>query len=87
MSLRMDAPVVVKPDMVSKKASVMDGMYPEIMKGKLPKMEKKIQPKVTIAKPSLGRRSRSNLVLLNATKPISAVINELISKAIQSDSP
>ena len=50
MSVRMLAPVVVNPDMVSKKASVNEGMLPERMKGRLPKRAAPSQPKVTTAK-------------------------------------
>lgn len=37
MSSIIVAPVVVKPDMVSKKASVKSGMYPLMTKGNAPK--------------------------------------------------
>ena len=57
MSVRMEAPVVVKPDMVSKKASVKLGIAPESMKGSEPKREKSSQAKVTMAKPSRARSS------------------------------
>ncbi len=36
MSVRMDAPVVVKPDMVSKNASTKDPMECDSMKGRAP---------------------------------------------------
>ena len=41
------APVVVKPDMFSKKASVKLLRYPLMMKGRVPKRENKIQAVVT----------------------------------------
>jgi hypothetical protein len=47
-SVRMVAPVVVKPDMVSKKASVKEGIVPLIRKGKVPKSEITIQVDPTI---------------------------------------
>ena len=43
-----DAPVVVKPDMVSKKASVKRGSVPPRMYGRLPKRENMIQTRVTV---------------------------------------
>ena len=58
-SVSMLAPVVVKPDMVSKKASVKEGMAPEMRKGRQPNSEREIQAKVTMANPCLGCKSRS----------------------------
>jgi len=49
----IDAPVVVKPDIVSKKASVKFGILPLIQKGNNPMIEKIIHVKVTITDPSL----------------------------------
>lgn len=43
----MVAPVVVKPDMVSKKASVTEWRYPPIKKGIMPKIVKSTQTVVT----------------------------------------
>ena len=56
-SVSMLASVVVKPDMVSKKASVYDGMAPENTKGKAPKAASDSHENVTTAKPSFGSRS------------------------------
>ena len=56
-SRRMDAPVVVKPDMVSKKALVKSGIAPESMKGSVPNRENSSQAKVTMANPSRARSS------------------------------
>jgi hypothetical protein len=53
ISFRIEAPVVVKPEMVSKNASVYEGIAPVIIKGIEPKNEKRIQPKLTIIYPSL----------------------------------
>ncbi|MPN53690.1 hypothetical protein SDC9_201356 [bioreactor metagenome] len=47
------APVVVKPDIVSKNASVTDGILPLRQKGNNPISVKHIQQKVTIKEPSL----------------------------------
>lgn len=41
--LRMEAPVVVKPDMVSKKASVTESVVPYKRNGSIPKSEKNTQ--------------------------------------------
>jgi hypothetical protein len=50
---KMLAPVVVKPDTVSKSASAKDFVTPENMKGSEPKILRKIQESATITKPSL----------------------------------
>jgi hypothetical protein len=48
MLFRMEAPVVVNPEMVSKKASVKLGMDRVSRKGSVPKREKRIQAPVTM---------------------------------------
>lgn len=48
----MDEPVVVKPDMVSKNASVMEGIAPENIKGNEPKSARLTQLRVTVRNPS-----------------------------------
>ena len=52
--VRMEAPVVVKPLTVSKKASTKLGMAPLNTKGSAPTAERKIQLKAAITKPSLA---------------------------------
>ena len=52
ISFKIDDPVVVKPDMVSKKALVKSGIELLIRNGKLPKKEKSTQTEVTIINPS-----------------------------------
>ena len=52
MSFKIDEPVVVKPDIVSKKALVRSGIELLKIKGKLPKNENKTQTSVTIMNPS-----------------------------------
>ena len=56
ISVKTVAPVVVKPEIVSKKASATFGMHPCIIKGSIPKIEKKIHVVATIRKPSLFAR-------------------------------
>jgi hypothetical protein len=73
-SVKIEAPVVVKPETVSKKASVKDGIAPENKKGSEPKKEKSSQPKVTMANPSLARRSPVILEARRIAWPIPAVI-------------
>ena len=51
-SWRMLAPVVVKPDTVSKKASTKWGMSPHRTKGIAPKADNRIQASATTANPS-----------------------------------
>ena len=85
-SLRILAPVVVKPDTVSKNASVKCGISPEITKGSAPNTDSKIQDTPTINRPSFakiegsfGRRreisfpstSRSRIVTPKAKYPFS----------------
>ena len=43
-----EAPVVVNPEMVSKKASVNEAADPVTRYGRVPKIEKRIQPAVAI---------------------------------------
>jgi hypothetical protein len=57
MLMRMVAPVVVKPLIVSKTASRTEGMAPLRRKGRAPNMAKAPQPKVTTANPSRTERS------------------------------
>ncbi len=70
----MVAPVVVNPDMVSKNAFVKLGIPPEMIKGRHPNNEKKIQPKVTIANPSRALKSLSRFVSLKKRNPVIKVI-------------
>ena len=51
MSDRMDAPVVVNPDMDSKKASVKESNPPRA-KGRAPKQAQAAQPRATMTMPS-----------------------------------
>ena len=51
-SFKMVVPVVVKPEIVSKRASVKDGISLEITNGKQPKKLKKIQLKEVVRQPS-----------------------------------
>ena len=60
MLVRIVDPVVVKPLIVSKKASKKEGMAPDKTNGNEPNKAKKVQPKVTTAKPSRTERSRSD---------------------------
>ncbi len=52
MSVRMLAPVVVYPDIISKKASVNEGMEPCKINGMSETAETSIQPKTAITMPS-----------------------------------
>jgi hypothetical protein len=51
--LKTEAPVVVKPAIDSKYASLNDGVTPEMIYGRAPKNDMASQLKVTTAKPSL----------------------------------
>ena len=52
----MLAPVVVKPETVSKKASTKFGMSPERTKGNAPNADISTHARATTAKPSLAYR-------------------------------
>ena len=54
-SVRMVEPVVVKPETVSKKASIKDGISPEITKGSAPKTLISTQTSATMARPSRAK--------------------------------
>ena len=55
ISLNIDAPVVVKPDAVSKKASIKLGIQPLKTNGSAPKTETSIQPTPQITRPSFAK--------------------------------
>ena len=65
-SERIVAPVVVKPEALSKKASVKDGMYPEITNGRAPARLAVIQQNATETK--LARGERKNFFFRPARK-------------------
>ena len=52
--VRMEAPVVVKPETVSKKASMKLGISPLITKGRAPMADTVSQVRAVIRKPSLA---------------------------------
>ena len=74
MLSRIDAPVVVKPDAVSKKASVKGVIEFVNRKGREPKSDIINQPNETIAKPSLALISPFILVNLKTINPAKIVI-------------
>ena len=55
-AVNMVEPVVVKPETVSKKASIKLGMSPESTKGSAPKRDIKIHARDTTARPSRAYR-------------------------------
>ena len=61
----MLAPVVVNPDTVSKKASMKEGISPEITKGNAPKIDIKSQENATITKPSFANIMLSFVLPIN----------------------
>ena len=52
MSVRIVAPLVVYPDIISKKASVKEVIDPWIIKGRAERAETRIHPKKAMKKPS-----------------------------------
>ena len=69
MSLRMDAPVVVKPETLSKKALMTVNSPPNIKKGMAPKTQAAIQQPVTMQQPSSMLMFSCGWVLMMAKKP------------------
>ena len=55
-SIKIVAPVVVKPEAASNTASKKLGVTPERKKGRAPKMDTRTQVRATTAKPSRARR-------------------------------
>ncbi|OQC36361.1 MAG: hypothetical protein BWX66_01401 [Deltaproteobacteria bacterium ADurb.Bin058] len=55
--LKMLAPVVVKPEALSKNASKNEGTYPEIISGNAPRMHAKIQEPATTTKPAFMEKT------------------------------
>jgi hypothetical protein len=53
VSVRIVAPVVVKPELISKKASMTLGICPAKTKGNPPKKDQSTQQRATISIPSL----------------------------------
>ena len=88
MSLNMVAPVVVKPDIVSKKASVKDKSLTEKKNGSAPKSEKMIHEKLTITYPSrFPRFSLLKFLFTNQSRnPDKAVTPEPSSSGIKAES-
>lgn len=84
ISVRIDDPVVVKPDTDSKKAFVKEGMAPEKIKGKHPTKLIYNHEKVTRKKASFRfiESSASFFVTKKKEKPIVPEINEAYKKGI-----
>jgi hypothetical protein len=83
MSFKIDAPVVVKPETVSKKASTKSGMEPEKRYGKEPNKEIAIHVKTTEKNVSLTEYSvTSFLVKINPENPEKKVSKKDINKEI-----
>ena len=57
ISVSMLAPVVVKPDTVSKKASTKDGMHPSMTNGRAPISDMMIHDSPTVTNPSFAKIS------------------------------
>jgi len=56
-SVRIEAPVVVKPETISKKQSAKEANSPENQKGRAPNKLRKTQMSPTTAKPSREKKS------------------------------
>ncbi len=68
------APVVVKPETVSKKASTKLGTLPEKTKGKAPKKEVSVHPKVTTKIASLALSREDVALIFERKRPINPII-------------
>ena len=88
MSVRMEAPVVVKPEQDSKNASAADGIAPESQKGSAPMTEQSSQLTDTTRKPSrtfiFSREGLQNCLMINpklrhTSKTIANALAELFS--------
>ena len=82
ISVRMLAPVVVKPETVSKKASTKLGISPEITKGRAPKTDISTQARATTAKPSRAYKLDRLGARRPSTRPMRAVSRAGIRKGI-----
>ena len=71
----MDAPVVVKPDAVSKSASIKLGILPDITNGRAPNILRTIQLRATITNPSLANMERFFLPVFVSGIPIKRQIS------------
>jgi len=87
ISVRIVAPVVVKPDMVSKKASVKEGIAPPRTKGRAPKTVRAHHPKTTTANPSRSLSSSGLRVIRARIPPVARVIIAAVRIAWMSPSP
>ena len=65
ISVNMEAPVVVKPDDVSKKASINEGIAPLITKGRAPTTEINIHANPTVKNPSFAYISFLSILILH----------------------
>ena len=87
MSVNTVAPVVVNPDMVSKKASVYVGTVPSIQKGSAPTPDAQIHARVTTAKASRGPMSRGTAFrpAMNSRAEIADPAPRAARKGLRSD--
>ena len=79
-AVRMVEPVVVKPETVSKKASIKLGMSPESTKGSAPKRDMKTHARATTASPSRAYRDICRGFLPPSRSPTAASSNMGIKK-------
>ena len=85
--LRIDAPVVVNPEAVSKKASVKEPIDPVNKNGSVQKIDINSHPKETIANPSFASMSPFSFADLKITSPDKIVIAKERNKPNESSSP
>lgn len=86
-SLNMVAPVVVKPETVSKKQSKKLGMEPERRKGSAPKSDMAIHARATMTKPSLAYMVVSAGSFQRRSMPAAKVITMVMPNACTAFSP
>jgi hypothetical protein len=84
-SVRIEAPVVLKPDTDSKIASVGDGMVPESIYGRLPARLIKIQERVTVRYASFCCKIASFPFTFVNTKKSNPTANVIIEEIIKGD--
>jgi len=76
ISLRIDAPVVVNPEVVSKKALIKELIESVNKNGRVPKSDIINHPNETMAKPSFARISPLIFVSIKIIRPDETVIKK-----------
>ena len=87
ISVNIEAPVVVKPDDVSKNASINEGIAPLITKGSAPTTEINIHANPTVRNPSFAYISSLSVLILHKKIIIGNISTIVIKNDNASPSP